>query len=135
MGLMLAATAALAQKITATEVPAAVQAGFNKKFSGATAVKWEKEKANYEANFKEQNKKTSVLLDANGNWLETETAIEVNALPAAATAYIAKHYAGEKIKEAALIKKANGDSNYEAEVKGMDLLFDQKGQFVKTVKD
>jgi hypothetical protein len=56
-------------------------------------------------------------------------------LPASIADYVAKNYKGEKIKEAAKLKMANGDINYEAEVKGMDLIFDANGKFIKSVKD
>jgi hypothetical protein len=46
-------------------------------------------------------------------------------------AYIAKHHAGKKIKEAAEIVDAKGKKTYEAEVGGKDLIFDEKGQFIK----
>ncbi len=124
-----------AQKIDASIVPAYVQSAFNKNFLGITTVKWEKEKGNYEANFKENGQKMSAVIDANGRLLETETAIEAGSLPTDAKAYIEKNYKGEKIKEAAKLKMANGDTNYEAEVKGMDLIFDANGKFIKSQKD
>lgn len=135
IGLMLASMPAFAQKLDVSKVPASVMAAFNKNFSGINDAKWEKEKGNYEANFKQNGQKMSALFDANGGWLETETDIAINTLPAAVTEYIAKNYKGEKIKEAAKLKMANGDDNYEAEVKGLDLIFDAKGKFIKSVKD
>ena len=123
-----------AQKIDASKVPAAVQAAFSKQFPGIKEVKWEIEKGNYEANFKQKNDKMAALFEADGKWLETETGIEVSALPAGAKEYIAKNYKGDKIKEAAKLKMANGDENYEAEVKGMDLIFDASGKFIKKMK-
>ncbi len=39
------------------------------------------------------------------------------------------------MKEAAKITDAHGVVTYEAEVKGMDLLFDSAGKFLKEVKD
>lgn len=126
-GLMLTGTAAFAQKIDAAKVPAAVKAAFDKNYSGVTGVKWEMEKDNYEVNFSKGNAKQSVLITKSGNILETETAIKTSDLPAAVTAYVTKNYKNEKIKEAAMIRKADGAINYEAEVKGMDLIFDKEG--------
>ena len=77
----------------------------------------------------------SALYDASGNKTETEMDIKISGLPVAATDYITKNYKGEKIKEAAIITKANGEVNYEAEVKGMDLLFTKEGKFITTAKD
>jgi len=41
------------------------------------------------------------------------------------------HYPGAKITEAGKVTDAQGKTRYEAEVKGKDLLFDEKGEFVK----
>jgi hypothetical protein len=133
-GMMLASVSAFAQKINASKVPASIQAAFNKSFPGIKDAKWEKENGNYEANFNQNGQKLSALYDPNGAWLETETAIEVSELPASVKDFIAKNYKGDKIKEAAKLKMANGDNNYEAEVKGMDLIFDMNGKFIKKMK-
>ena len=77
----------------------------------------------------------SALYDASGNKTENEMDIKNSELPVAVTDYIIKNYKGEKIKEAAIITKANGEVNYEAEVKGMDLLFTKEGKFITTAKD
>ena len=135
IGFMLVSIAAQAQKINASKVPASVRETFIKNFPGIKEVRWEKEKGNFEANFKENGGKMSALFDEKGNWLETETAIETSALPAGAQEYIAQNYKGVKVKEAAKLKMANGDNDFEAEVKGMDLIFDANGKFLKKMKD
>ena len=135
VALVFAATAVSAQKIDASKVPSAVKNTFSKNFPGITDIKWEMEKGDYEANFKQNGQKMSAVLDPMGALLETETGIATSDLPAAATAYIAKNYKGGKIKDAARLKMANGDINYEAEVKGMDVIFDANGKFLKTQKD
>jgi Skp family chaperone for outer membrane proteins len=129
---MALSTASFAQKNV--PAPAAVKSSFAKDFPGAT-TKWEKEGVNYEANFKQEGKSMSALYDAKGNKQETEQSIKVSELPQTVKDYIAKNYKGEKIKEAAIITKANGEVNYEAEVKGMDVLFSKDGKFIKTTKD
>ncbi len=126
--------AAFAQKINASKVPAAVKTSFSKNFSGVTSVKWEKEKGNFEAGFTENGIKMSAVFDDKGNLIETETAIDIANLPAGANDYIATNYKGAKIKEAAKLKMQNGDINYEAEIKGYDLIFDANGKFIKKTK-
>jgi hypothetical protein len=116
------------------KAPVNVSSSFAKDFPGVTA-KWEKEGAKYEANFKLDGKKMSAVYNANGSKEETEQDIKVSELPQIIKDYISKNYKGEKIKEAAIITRANGEVNYEAEVKGMDLLFSKDGKFIKTVKD
>ena len=135
VGLMMASISAFAQKIDASKVPASALATFNKNFPNSKDVKWEIEHGNYEANFKQNGQKTSALIDDKGGLLETETDIAVTSLPSGVAEYVAKNYKGEKIKEAAKLKMANGDTNFEAEVKGMDLIFDVNGKFIKSVKD
>ena len=86
----------LAQKLDAAKVPSAVKGSFTKDFPGITA-KWEKEKANYEAGFKQNGKAMSAVYNTNGNKIETEMEIETSALPAAVTTYVAQNYKGGKI--------------------------------------
>lgn len=124
-------TASFAQKNV--NAPASVKSSFAKDFPGMT-TKWEKEGSNYEANFKQDGKTKSALYDAKGNKQESELDIKVSELPQTVKDYIAKNYKGEKIKEAAIITKANGEVNYEAEVKGMDVLFTKDGKFIKTAR-
>lgn len=126
--------AAQAQKIKKENVPAAVAATFAKRYPNATDVAWEKEDVHYEAGFRQNNVEHSVLLDANGNVVETETEIAVTALPATAREYLAKNYPNQKVKEAAQITDAQATVTYEAELEGVDVLFTATGQFIKTVK-
>ncbi len=113
------------------DVPAAAKASVARLYPGAKSVKWEKEDGNYEAGLTHNGKALSLVIDAKGNVLETETTIAVSALPASVRDYVTKHHAGKKIKEAAEIVDAKGTKTYEAEVGGKDLMFDSKGQFIK----
>ena len=122
---------AFAQKLSADKVPANVKAKFAALYPKVTDVKWEMEKSDYEAGFKEGNTKMSVVIDTKGELKETETAIEVSALPKAAADYLAKTYPNAKITEAAKIVDAKGKMVYEAEVNKKDILFDEKGNLVK----
>ena len=115
------------------DAPAAVKASFTKLYPNVTKVKWGKEDANYEAEFDVNKVETSCLFDATGNLLETENEIDITALPKAAVEYIAKNFAGEKIKEASKIIDAKKNVTFEAEVKEGDLIFDAAGNFVKKV--
>lgn len=123
-----------AQKLDEAKVPAAVKTSFEKQFPGVLA-KWEKEGGNYEVNFKQNDHNMSVLITPSGSITETEMDIKIAALPAPALAYVKEHYKGTAINEAAKITKADGTVNYEAEVKGKDVLFDASGKFIKESKD
>jgi uncharacterized membrane protein YkoI len=134
IALLLFATLSFAQKMQEKDVPNAVKLAFQKQFPTAQKVKWEKESGNFEAEFEMDKTETSVLFDLQGNILETETEIAVNQLPKAILDYVATNYKGQKIKEAAKITDAKGVLTYEAEIKGKDLIFDEKGNFLKEVK-
>ena len=126
--------AASAQKLEASKVPSPVKAAFEKKYPGAVA-QWENEDGKYEAGFKQNGKKMAALFEANGTMTESEVDIKVSQLPSVVLAYVKDHYKGATIKEGAVITKADGTLNYEAEVNKMDVLFDAKGKFIKESKD
>lgn len=127
---MLCTTIAMAQKQVA--VPANVKAAFAKQYTTATHVKWEKEQGKYEVGFDNGKQHMSVLYNDNAVAEEIETAITVSQLPATAAKYAA---AKGKIKEAAIIEKADGTKVFEAEVNHTDYLFDMNGNFLKEVKE
>ena len=122
---------AIAQKVKETEIPVVVKEAFKKQYPKATEVKWDKENNDYEASFDLNKVDHSVLLDGAGKVLETEVEIEMNELPKGISEYLSTHYKGLTVKEAAKITDAAGVITYEAEVKGMDLLFDRTGKFIK----
>lgn len=109
-------------------IPQKVRAAFNSAYPNATAIKWEKEKKDYEAGFMLGAKHLSVLYTAAGELKEIETRITEKDLPEAA-----RKLALSKgtIKEAAKIQTAIGQIKYEAEVNGKDLLFDEKGNMIQ----
>jgi Putative beta-lactamase-inhibitor-like, PepSY-like len=123
-----------AQKMAAARVPAAVKAAFAKQFVGATA-KWEKEDGQYEAGFNMDGKEMSALFSTDGKMTESEVSMQPTELLTKILIYVKKNYKGKKIKTAAKITKADGTVNYEAEVNGVDVLFDANGKFLKEVKD
>ena len=120
------ATATFTQKVAAAKVPAVVKTAFAKNHPGVK-VNWEMEKQNYEAGFSLNWKETSEVYSTVGALMETEVSIKTSEFPAAVLARLK----GMKVAEAAKITKADGSINYEAEVKGKDLLFDAKGNPVK----
>ena len=123
-----------AQQIDTSKVPAAVKAAFAKKYPGQQA-KWEKENGQFEAVFKQEGKNSSALFTKEGTMKESETEIKVAELPMPVLAYVKAHYKGAVVKEAAKITKADGTVNYEAGVNRKDVIFDEKGNFVKEVKE
>lgn len=134
LSLVLLASISYAQKIKKENVPAAVMTAFQKAYSTVTKVKWDKEGDKYEASFEMKETDYSVVMDASGIIEETEIGIAISELPTSVVDYTKANYAGKKLKEAAKLTDAKGVITYEVEIKGMDLIFDNDGKFMKIVK-
>jgi len=128
----LIALRAFSQDLKEKDVPSVVRTALTKQFPAATKVSWEKEKGNYEANWGgKSGEDNSVQFTPDGSFVEIVRAIPVGSLPANVATYVSAHYKGAKITEAGKVTGAGGQESYEAEVKGKDLIFDLKGNFVK----
>lgn len=123
-----------AQKITEAEVPASARATFVKQYPDIKSAKWEKEGANYEAEFDLKKVETSVLIDPSGSILETESEIKVSELPKEVSEYVTKNLLGKKIKEASKIIDTKGVITFEAEIDKVDYIFDAFGKLIKKNK-
>lgn len=124
-----------AQKLLEADVPTPVKTAFQKNFPQAEVEMWEKEGVNYEVEFKMNKSMQSVLLDAQGSIIETEIEIEISQLPNGVLDYIKVNYKRQSVREAAKVTDTKGTVTYEAEIKGMDLLFDSNGKFIKEIKN
>ena len=120
-----------AQKLDLRDVPPAVKAKFTILYPRETKVKWGKEKNNYEAEFEFKEAELSVLIDPQGNLIQTETKLKIDKLPKKVLDYISINKDGEKIKEAAKVIDTAGVKSFEVELKDTDLFFDHKGEFIK----
>lgn len=121
------------------KAPKELQNSFSKLYPKATDVKWDKEGKEFEASFKLDGKDISIVFDAKGNAIETETKIEISQLPKGVEKYVIDNYKGFKISEAAKIVDAKGEVTFEAEITKdkvkKDLLFDSKGNIDKKDMD
>ncbi len=123
---------AMAQNLKSSDVSAAAKSALLKKYPEATKVTWEKEKGNFEANWGgKSGEDMSVMFTPDGTFVEQVAAISPNELPPAIAMYVKQHYKGVKITEAGKVTDANGATKYEAEVKGKDVIFDEKGNLLK----
>ena len=125
---------ASAQKIPEAEVPSLVKATFVKQYPDIKSVKWEKEDANYEAEFDLKKTETSVLINPSGSIVETESEIKVSELPKEVSEYVTKNLLGKKIKEASKIIDTKGVITFEAEIDKVDYIFDAFGKLIKKNK-
>ncbi len=133
LGALFFVTGLLAQRVKPAALPAAVLEHFEKQFVGAKEAKWEKEGVYYEVEFEVGELEQSAVFDAAGNLIETEVDIAYTSLPAAVKEYLRATYGKAKIKEVTQITDNKGSITYEVEVKGRDVLFDEKGQFLREV--
>ena len=123
---------AVSQDLKKKDVPTGVQSAFVKKYPNAQKISWEKEKGNFEANWGgKSGEDSSAIFTPSANFVEIVVAIPVNQLPASIPPYVDKNYKGAKIKEAGKITDAAGTHMFEVEIKGKDLIFDEKGIFIR----
>ncbi len=124
-----------AQKISETDVPAAVKTKFANLYPNIKVEKWRKEDGNYSAEFDQNKLEMCVSIDPKGNLIHTKAKIEASGLPKGVNDYVEKKYPGKKITEACKMTNAKGVITYKAEVKEVYLVFDSKGTFIKEVKE
>ena len=123
---------ASAQDLKEKDIPKTVQSAFVEKFPEAKKVQWEKEKGNFEANWGGKSEEdSSAQFTPMGKFVEIVVAITVSQLPEPIPPYVNKNYHGAKIKEAGKVTDAMGRHMFEVEIKGKDLIFDEKGVFLK----
>jgi len=118
------------------KVPDAVKNTFSNKFPTASNIKWEKEnKTELEANFKMNNTDVSANFKLDGSWVETETTIPSNQLPAAVTNTVNTKYPGSVFGRTEKIEKPGGKLLYEVNItvkgKKKELELDPDGVIVK----
>lgn len=131
---------AVAQKITANKVPAAVMSAFEEKFATAEKVTWEIESSTeFEASFTLNGEEVSATFDPTGKWLGTETEIKASALPANVLASLKKDFAGFDIEEANRVESLTNGSCFKTEIERGDetfeLLLSADGKVISKVKE
>jgi len=122
-------------KELAIVVPDVVKKGFTATFPKASKAEWSMEKpGEFEVEFVLEKAKMAALFDSTGLLMETETKLDMGALPDSVKATIAKEFASYTIDE---IEKtdAKGVVTYEMQAKKevLELVFNQNGKLVKQV--
>ncbi|NOX86420.1 MAG: hypothetical protein GXO86_10745 [Chlorobi bacterium] len=121
------------------KVPEKIKAAFNQKFPGAKEVDWDMEKNNvWEAEFEMNEKEMSATFDQNGKWLETETEIEEDELPAAVKETLNSQFKDYEVDEAEYVESPE-TSGYEIELEGnkkeFEVLIGKDGKVLKREKE
>lgn len=119
-----------AQNLNESDVPDAVKTAFNSMYPNQDNIEWESQGAYFEGGVKIDGMVTSVLFDANGTVIQSESQISVSDLPKGVAEYVSKNLNTEEISEAAKITDSSGKITYEAEVNGSDYLFDSDGNLM-----
>ena len=131
--ILIAATQILfAQK----NIPAVVKAALAKAYPEATGLKWDKEgKGAFEANFKQKTVPMSLVINAIGEIMETETEIPVYEIPENIITSIHKLYPTAVITGGDVIVSNIGVKKYEVDLtigkKKTEKQFDMDGNLVK----
>lgn len=100
--------AALAQELTADQVPSTVKEACKARFPTVKAVAWKlKTDKNYEAEFTLKGTEIAAKFDSAGKWLETESAIPRSKVPKAVRSTAAKQFAGYKVVEMQNVQRYN----------------------------
>ncbi len=112
-------------------IPAPVLSTFNNRFPAASDAKWEMEGTEYEVTFRDSVSEKSILYDAAGTEIKSETSVNSNSLPEGVLQYAKENLAGKTIEQAQMVVTAEGSITYEIEVEGKDYVFSGDGKFLK----
>lgn len=116
-----------------TAIPAQVSNAFQMKYPNVSHVTWNQEMGYYQPIFTDNGVQTIGYIDLKGSFIQTIAKVGAAGLPAHATAYIAQNYSGAAVSEAGRIDFTNNmPSRFYAKVGNTQLLFDIKGDFIKT---
>jgi hypothetical protein len=123
-----------AQKATTKDVPASVKEACLEVHPKATNIKWTKKGSTYKCEFTENEKSLSATFDNTGFLLENKRNIPIEALPVDIVNYINSKYKNKKIKEVFKMTDRMHVVSYQVQVDGKNLVFDAKGNYLKSVK-
>ena len=132
------ATVTFGQKIEESKVPEAVKLNLKAKVATVKDVAWEQQDTNYTAEFLMDEAKTEMTFDKKGTWQNTEWEIPAEYTPHGIKKYLDSAYAGNKIKEFALVEFPTDGKVYVLEVvkkkECQKVYFSLKGEFKKAEK-
>lgn len=123
------------QETVNAQAPDAVKKTFQKMYPGEDDPDWHKDSnGNYESNFKIDGIKYRADYAPNGNWIETETSIDVKDLPKAIRDRIKSDYDSEEITEVEKVEHHSKGLFYDVEFKqkgkNMDVEFKANGDII-----
>lgn len=130
-------SAAMAQDISASQVPAAVTSAFTQEYNNPTDVDWEKKKKKFEVEFEVDGVDHKALYDAEGQLLMTKRDLPETDLPPAISQKITSDYGKYEIDDVDELI-IEGTTYYQVELDGTlrdrKLVFSEDGQEARDVK-
>ncbi|SKC19690.1 hypothetical protein [Dyadobacter psychrophilus] len=129
--------AACTEKKQGTTPPEKTVEAFKTLHPKAVIEKWNDEPPIWEAKYSEGSEKGAVSFDQKNDVTETELVLSENALPnlEAIKGYITANYPKERILRCEKIVKTAGDTTYEIQITGKELIFDTAGNFIAEEPD
>lgn len=125
---------AFSQKITPNQVPGAVGSAFRARFPQAQQDSWQlADSGAYKVQFFNQKKVQSATFSDKGVWMETETEINMNQLPAPVSKAFSSQFEGFNVQEVYQVETPKGTTYELTAFKGKDsydLEFSAKGDLV-----
>lgn len=132
----LATSFCFAQTLTMDKVPPAATNAFKQKFPNGSQPGWAKGGENlYQVGFFTGKKMQTALFDNTGKWLETETQINYNALPAKVQRAFETEFDGYKVQEVFEVETSDKGIAYEIIAyrgpRNFAAIFSAKGELLK----
>ena len=120
------------EKITDKDVPVAVSGSFTKTHSNAKMVSWKKKDGKYVAEYDENSTKTWSIYDATGKLVETKVKVKESEVPKSVVDYASKNHKDILGKEYFKMTDAKGVVTYCYKANDKKMIFDSKGNYIKT---
>jgi hypothetical protein len=120
-----------AQELVKAEVPATIQKAFSRSYPKINNVEWKQTADSYTANYTENELERIVTYNAAGKQLQKEEQVTLTQLPTQTLKYINENHPDGNVKKARKITKAGGKSFYILNIKGLELIFDSAGKYLR----
>lgn len=119
---------AFSQRIKKEQVPSVIQKAFLSRFPNALMVKWSRGESNYEVDFQQNEDNIAAIFDEKGDWLSTQSEIDISKVPAIVKKSYALIYKVQP-EDAEKIEKAAGEAEYvlESPDGSTTLFYSEKG--------
>jgi len=120
------------EKLMDKDVPASVSGTFTKTHPNAKMVSWKKKDGKYAAEYDENSTKTWSIYDESGKLVETKVKIKESEVPKSVLDYGNKNHKDILGKDYYKMTDAKGVVTYGYKANDKKMIFDSKGNYIKT---